>query len=454
MCEECARPSLARLMPQRRPSMLAAPPMAEGRLWLHGGPVFDGRSVSDASAVLVTDGRIERLGSAGEPVPEGATAIDLAGRTLMPGLIDAHVHLKSPELSPMHGAEPIWPQTPAHFVSAALTRLLRMGFTTVRDVGSFGDEVVAARQAMRYRAFRGPRVLTCGQIISATAPGHRFFAGMYREADGVDDIRRAVREQLRKGADFIKVMSTGARSVELEDPDPAQLTAAEIEAMVDEAHRQGYRTAAHAEGLAGTELSIHAGIDTIEHGMYLNQRPDLLEAMAAAGQILVPTFSCFYGVAGPEANRGPEDRVARSETWSPLLVDLAEYNLQQAELTLRAAVTAGVTIAMGYDWSPLGTNALELVRMVRHGLTPLQGLTAATADAALALGLSDDVGAIEPGKLADLVVVDGDPLQHPELLMDAQQIWLVLQLGEPVAGAALERELAADVSVPTAAARR
>ena len=210
----------------------------------------------------------------------------------------------------MHGAEPIWPQTPAHFVSAALTRLLRMGFTTVRDVGSLGDEVVAARQAMRYGAFRGPRVLTCGQIISATAPGHRFFAGMYREADGVDDIRRAVREQLRKGADFIKVMSTGARSVELEDPDPAQLTAAEIEAMVDEAHRQGYRTAAHAEGLAGTELSIHAGIDTIEHGMYLNQRPDLLEAMAAAGQILVPTFSCFYGVAGPEANRGPEDRAA------------------------------------------------------------------------------------------------------------------------------------------------
>jgi imidazolonepropionase-like amidohydrolase len=427
-------------MPQRRPSLLAAPPLATGLLWLTGGRLFDGRAVREAAGVLVSDGRIKRVGLAGDAAPDGARIVDLAGRTLMPGLIDAHVHLKAPALEPVHGAEPLWPQTPGLFVASALTRLLRMGFTTVRDVGSYGDEVVAARQAMRYGAFRGPRVLTCGQIVSATAPGHRFFAGMYREADGVDDIRRAVRQQLRKGADFIKVMSTGARSVELEDPDPAQLTAEEIGALVDESHRLGYRTAAHAEGLAGTELSIRAGIDTIEHGMYLNQRPDLLEAMAEADQILVPTLSCFYGVAGPAANRSIEDQAARSETWLPLLADLAEYNLEQAGLTLQAARDAGVTIALGFDWAPLGTNALELVRMVRHGLTPLQALTAATAGGAQALGLSDQVGTIEPGKLADMVVVDGDPVQEPELLMDAERIWLVLQLGEPVAGAALERD--------------
>ena len=394
----------------------------------------------EAASVLVCDGRIERVGSATDAAPEGASSIDLAGRTLMPGLIDAHVHLKAPSLEPMPGAEPIWPQTPGLFVASALTRLLRMGFTTVRDVGSYGDEVVAARQAMRYGAFRGPRVLTCGQIVSATAPGHRFFAGMYREADGVDDIRRAVREQVRKGADFIKVMSTGARSVELEDPDPAQLTREEISALVDEAHRLGYRTAAHAEGLAGTKLSIRAGIDTIEHGMYLNQRPDLLDAMAAADQILVPTLSCLYGVAGPDANRTVEDHAAGSETWLPLLAELAEYNLEQAGLTLQAARDAGVTIAMGYDWSPLGSNALELVRMIRHGLTPLQALTAATVGGARALGLDDQVGAIQPGKLADLVVIDGDPVQTPELLMDPARIWLVLQLGQPVAGTAMERD--------------
>jgi imidazolonepropionase-like amidohydrolase len=407
---------------------------------LSGGRLFDGRSVRETAGVLVSDGRIERVCPATDDAPEGASTIDLAGRMLMPGLIDAHVHLKAPRLEPAYGAEPIWPQTPGLFVASALVRLLRMGFTTVRDVGSYGDEAVAARQAMRYGAFRGPRVLTCGQIVSATAPGHRFFAGMYREADGVDDIRRAVREQLRKGADFIKVMSTGARSVELEDPDPAQLTREEMYALVDEAHRLGYRTAAHAEGLAGTELSIRAGIDTIEHGMYLNQRPDLLEAMAAADQTLVPTLSCFYGVAGPGASRSVEDDAAESETWLPVLAELARYNLDQAGLTLQAARDAGVRIAMGYDWEPLGTNTLELVRMIRHGLGPLEALSAATVGGAYALGLDDQVGSIQPGKLADLLVIDGDPLQTPELLLDPARIWLVLQLGQPVAGTAMERD--------------
>ena len=154
---------------------------------------------------------------------------------------------------------------------------------------------------MRIGAFRGPRLLTCGRIVSATSPGGRFFEGMYREADGEDDVRRAVREQLRHGADFVKLMTTGARSVELEDPDPAQMTRAEIATAVEEAHRLGYRVAAHAEGLAGTELAIEEGVDTIEHGMYLNQRPDLLERMAETGQVLVPTLSCFYGVAEQDA---------------------------------------------------------------------------------------------------------------------------------------------------------
>ena len=155
-----------------------------------------------------------------------------------------------------------------------------------------------ARQAMRYGAFRGPRLLTCGKIISATAPGGRFYGDMYREADGPDDIRRAVREQIRSGADFVKVMTTGARSNELEDPDPLQLTEPELAAVTDEAHRLGYRVAAHAEGLDGCAAAIRHGADTIEHGMYLHQRPDLLEAMAAGGQVLVPTLSGYYWMAG------------------------------------------------------------------------------------------------------------------------------------------------------------
>jgi imidazolonepropionase-like amidohydrolase len=419
-------------VPARLPSLLAAPPAAAGRLWLTGARLFDGTgaAVRDAAGVLVEDGRIARVGAASDAVPEGARVIDLGGRTLMPGLVDAHVHLKHEPVAVTPGAEPVWPGAAKHFVAAGLRELLRMGFTTVRDVGSYGDDVVEARQAMRYGAFRGPRVLTCGRIVSPTAPGARFFAGMYREADGPDDVRRAVREQLRRGADFIKVMTTGARSVELEDPDPAQLTGEELATLVEEAHRMGYRVAAHAEGLAGTELAIEHGVDTIEHGMYLHQRPELLERMARSGQFLVPTLSCFYGVAGKDDP---------PKTWTPLLVELAEYNLEQADRTLKAARDAGVRIAMGFDWTPRGGHAIEIVRMVRHGLTTREALVAATATAADALGLGAHVGTVEPGRLADLLVVDGDPLADCELLLRRERIWLVLQLGEPVAGAALER---------------
>ncbi len=317
-----------------------------------------------------------------------------------------------------------------------------MGITTIRDVGSYGDLVFATRQAMRYGAFRGPRLLACGRIISATAPGGRWFGDMYREADGPDDVRRAVREQLRRGADFIKVMTTGARTVELEDPNPAQMTREEIATIVDEAHRMGHRVAAHAEGLDGTELAIEAGIDTIEHGMYLNQRPDLLERMAASGQVLVPTLGCFYGIAGAAApdTAGPDGAPAPSAeapaTWSHLLVDLALHNLEQADLTLKAANAAGVAIAAGHDWAPISDLGLELVHMTHHGLNARETLVAATRTAAHALGLDDHVGTIEPGKIADLVVVDGDPLQRVGILRDRRRIWLVLQHGAPVAGTA------------------
>ena len=234
--------------------------------------------------------------------------------------------------------------------------------------------------------------------------------------------------------DFVKVMSTGARSNELEDPEPLQLTEPELVAVTDEAHRLGYRVAAHAEGLAGCAAAIGHGADTIEHGMYLHRRPDLLEVMAASGQVLVPTLSGYYWMAGLGEVVDPATAQADPEM-PPVLVELAGRNLREGAASMRAARQAGVKIALGSDMS-LATG-LEIQRMVHHGLTPSQALVAATKTAAEALDLDEHVGTVTQGKLADLAIIDGDPLTEPHLLSDPARIWLVLQQGVPVAGQAL-----------------
>jgi imidazolonepropionase-like amidohydrolase len=395
--------------------------------------------VQEHAAVLVTDGIIERVGSATDPAPEGARVLDLNGRMLIPGLINIHVHVQGHRPHPQHGAEPLLPGTAAHFLQAGLRDTLRMGVTTLRNVGSQGVEPQEARQAMRYGAFRGPRLLTCGLIISATAPGGRFYGAMYREADGPDELRKAVREQLREGADFIKLMTTGARSNEMEDPGPAQLTDPELEAAVSEAHRMGYKVAAHVEGLDGTEAAIRHGVDTIEHGMYLNQRPALLELMAASGQVLVPTLSGYYWMGGLGNVIDPAHAPVNPEMLASI-VELAHHNLDQGTRSLRAARAAGVRIALGSDHTGVSgeDTARELVRMIHHGLSPEEALLSATSVAARAIGLEEHIGTIEPGRLADLAILDGDVLREPELLLDPRRVWLVLQLGEIVAGAALD----------------
>ena len=433
-------------MPHRFPALIAAPAPGAGRLWLTGLRLFDGTGgpLRDGVAVLVEDGVIRRVATAAEPCPEGARPIDAGQRVLLPGLIESHTHAAGRVPRVLPGAEEVLPGTAAHFLQAELRDYLRRGVTTIRVTGSQGLAPQEARQAMRYGAFRGPRVLTCGKIISATAPGGRFYGDMYREADGPDDMRRAVREQIRAGADFIKVMATGARSNELEDPEPLQLTAAELSAVAGEAHRMGFKVSAHAEGLAGCAAAITAGADTIEHGMYLHRRPDLLAAMAANGQVLVPTLSGYYWMAGLGDADGQETGPVLEMT--PMLAGLARRNIDEGAASLRAARDAGVKIALGSDIR-LGTG-LEIQRMIHHGLTPGEALAAATSTAAQALDLAEHVGTVEEGKLADLLIVDGDPLEEPNLLTDPGRIWLVLQLGVPVAGQALERGVGAEASEP------
>ena len=364
--------------------------------------------------------------SPGGSAPSDARVIDLGRRFLMPGLIDVHTHLaEQPDIEIVEGMEPLRPGVRGHLVAAVAQRALRMGITTVRDVGARGDTILEVRQAMRHGAFIGPRILACGRIVSATSPGGHHFEDMYREADGPNEMRKAAREQLRRGADFVKIMMTGARSVELENPGPAQVTREEVAALVDEVHRQGYRVAAHCEGLEGTVLAIEEGVDTIEHGFYLHERPDLLDQLAARGGVLVPTLSFLADVAEQ-----------RHENWSEHLVKRGVYNVEQAKKTLRAAIEVGVPIAMGFDSKPEEEAASELKLMVDAGMSPKDALVAATSTGAMALGLNNLIGTVEPGKLADLIVVDGDPLADINVLVDPDRIHLVFRSGMAVAGTA------------------
>jgi imidazolonepropionase-like amidohydrolase len=387
-----------------------------------------GRAPFERASVRVQNGRIVEVSDGSV---SGDCAIDIEGRTLMPGLIDAHAHLssdisRSPGFGPppaLHGELPR-PRELGYFVLAKTARvLLAAGVTTVRDVGSYDDEAIALREAVRLGIVEGPRILSCGRIISATAPGGAIFTTMYREADGADDMRRAVREQLRRGADYVKLMATGARSVLAEDPEPAQMTTPELAAIVDEAHRVGVRVAAHVEGLDGARLAVREGVDTIEHGLSLHREPKLLATMAERGIVLVPTLSTFHDLA----ERFTDD-------FAPALVEQAKRQLEEAYATLVAARATGVTLAMGHDSGPPGDNAIELVRMVDGGLSPLEGVRAATFGSATALGLSSEVGTVTVGAVADLLVVDGDPLADVRMLCDPERIWMVIQGGKVVAG--------------------
>jgi imidazolonepropionase-like amidohydrolase len=330
--------------------------------------------VLERAALTIEGGRIASIEPIGgdDVAPPGAR--DLAGCTVIPGLIDAHCHVisdteRSPGFGPrppLHG-EPPRPRALGHYVlAAAARRMLAAGFTTVRDVGSFDDEASALKLAVELGVVPGPRILTCGRIVSATAPGGAIFGTMYREADGPWDMRAAVREQLRRGADYIKFMATGARSVVLEDPEPAQMTLEEMRAIVDEAHRMGVRVAAHAEGLAGTRWALEAGADTIEHGLALHREPALLDGMAAGGTVLVPTLTTFHDLAHRFADE-----------FAPALVEQAKRQLEEATRTVEAARRAGVTLALGYDSGPPGAAANEAVRLVEAGLSPLETLRAA-----------------------------------------------------------------------------
>jgi imidazolonepropionase-like amidohydrolase len=360
------------------------------------------------AAILIEGGHIRKAG-AGEGIPDGAERLDFPGCTILPGLIDCHVHLSDAGLPDPETANGEEDAVRLLRIAQHARRTLEAGITTVRDVGGRHHLEFGFRRAVAAGLAVSPRLVLCGQIISMTTPGAAMWRGMYREADGPWEVAKAVREQVKAGADAIKVMATGAvLSPANERPGQAQYRPHELQAAVETAHPLGRRVAAHAHGIEGIRNAVAAGVDTIEHGTMLHQDPATVEAMAQRGIFLVPTLKS--GLMTDPNGQGVPDAI------------LAKARAMEADVrrTFTAALMAGVRIAMGTDaatpFNYHGENAQELPLMVEAGMTPMQAIVASTTSAAAAIGKDGELGVIAPNARADLVVIAGDPLADITLL--------------------------------------
>ena len=390
--------------------------------------VRSGRLV-DQPQVLVRDGRIVAVGRAGAPVPANARRIDLPGMTLLPGLIDMHVHLDS---DPAYGGY-TGLQFGDRFWSVLMVphaeRTLMAGFTTVRNVGADAWNDVGLRQAIDAGKVRGPRIVTAGYSFGATG-GHcdsTYFPPSMEQknpfnADNPDEGRKRVRELRKYGAQVIKVCATGGVFSRNTEPGQQQLSLREMQAIADEAHMQGMKVAAHAHGTSGIKDAIRAGIDTIEHASLIDDEGIRLAKQHGAW-LSMDIYNTDYTQAEGRNNGVLEDNLRKDR-------EIAEIQREN----FRRAHAAGAKMVFGTDAGiyPHGRNARQFAVMVRYGMTPVQAIQSATINAADALG-RDDVGVIEAGRWADLVAVPGDPTQDVTAL---ESVPFVMKAGVVVKGGA------------------
>jgi len=383
--------------------------------------VGDGKVVERGNA-LVRENRIVKVWKGNYSIPKDAGIIPLDGRTLLPGFIDCHVHFcldGSPD--PLLGGLSESPTITALKAADFARRTLEAGVTSVRDLGGTNGVDLDLKQAINSGLVSGPRMLVSGRLICMTG-GHGWQIGM--EADGVDGVRKAAREQIKAGADIVKLMATGGILTPAVEPGSEQLTEAELRAGIEEAHKAGKKTATHAMGTNGILNALRAGIDSIEHGVYLNE--EAIALMIKQDVPYIPTISALYNIEDKGVEAGiPAFAVDKTLKVKP-------FHLA----SVRLARDAGVSVALGTDaGTPFnfhGGNLGEVRLLVKSGFTPMQAIESGTRIAARVLGVEKELGTVEEGKMADLVVVEGNPLDDVALLAKEEAIRLVMLGGKLV----------------------
>ncbi len=401
---------------------------------LRAARMFDGREVRAPGLVVVSGAAIVGAGSSAQ-IPADAQVIDMGDATLSPGFIDAHTHLSAmytPDyrqgiVDQLRQAIP----EQALVASDNLRKTIMAGVTTVRDLGSSDLIDVGLRNAAEARMIVGPRMLVSVHAIGSTGghcddqngmrPGIFGYESNYEHGviDSPDEGRKAVRYNIKYGADVIKVCATGGVLSLTDPPDVAQLTQEELNAIVDEAHTLRRKTAAHAHGAEGAKRAIRAGIDSIEHGAFLDE--EAIDMMKARGTYYVPTLMAIEG--GKEIlSRGG---------YSPFVATKMKAAMESINNVVRTAIARGVKIGLGTDAAvyPHGRNTEEFHLLTALGMSPLDALRAGTSVDAELLGIQDRIGTLAVGKLADVVAFPGDPRQN---IRQVEKVFFVMKEGQIV----------------------
>jgi len=410
-------------------ALASAQEPTSSRVMVHAGKLLDVRSgkILTGQAIVIEAGKIVSVSPFSQAKrASGDRLIDLSAATVLPGLTDAHTHLTgNPQDA---GPQALGISLPrATLTGARNARItLEAGFTTVRNVGAEGYSDVALRDAIDAGDVPGPRMLVSGPPLGITG-GHcdenflpfDFHYSAEGVADGVEGVQHKVRETIKYGADLIKICATGGVLSHGDNPQASQYTLEEMKAIVADAHRLGRKVAAHAHGAQGILWASQAGVDSIEHGSYIDDAA--IAEMKKDGTYLVPTlYLADWFLEHAEQVHVPPEMIAKGRT----VMAAARKNVAHA-------FASGVKVAFGTDAAvyPHGLNAHEFAVMVKLGMSPLQSIQAATINAADLLGWSDKIGALEPGKWGDIIAVDGDPLQDVTTL---EHVKFVMKGGEVV----------------------